>query len=245
MAARLVQVTLVNNSDHPIAWLDDQRPHGFWQEPWYPSNIKNLTKGQSASWRLESGGVATGVEGRAWFKVDIGHGQTEFLDFWWERPYIGKFDRTATCTRHDPRTNDPDHIGPFVVYAKDLGFSGSNDDQSPFEFLLGIPTIPVVGNVPSTIILLNNDTNATQVAWVVEVLNVGESSKLRLQAAVQEQCRASFTPSWTTATCFGIATTVGATAASHGRPTRVRRSATGGSPNRCSRAERSPWHQRD
>ncbi len=185
MAARLVQVTLVNNSDHPIAWLDDQRPHGFWQEPWYPSNIKNLTKGQSASWRLESGGVATGVEGRAWFKVDIGHGQTEFLDFWWERPYIGKFDRTATCTRHDPRTNDPDHIGPFVVYAKDLGFSGSNDDQSPFEFLLGIPTIPVVGNVPSTIILLNNDTNATQVAWVVEVLNVGESSKLRLQAAVQ------------------------------------------------------------
>ena len=30
MPARLVQVTLINNSDFPIIWQDDGRPHGFW-----------------------------------------------------------------------------------------------------------------------------------------------------------------------------------------------------------------------
>lgn len=53
MPARLVQVTIVNRSAFPIIWQDDGREHGFWQEPWYPSNIKALNPGQQASFRLE------------------------------------------------------------------------------------------------------------------------------------------------------------------------------------------------
>ena len=44
MPARLVQVTILNNSRYPIVWQDDD-PSCFWQDPWYQSTIKNLKKG--------------------------------------------------------------------------------------------------------------------------------------------------------------------------------------------------------
>jgi len=93
MPARLVQVTILNNSDYPIVWQDDGRDHGFWQEPWYPSNIKNLKKGEQASFRLESGGIATGVKGWVLFKVDVPAAsnvgaRAEFFRLDFERAYI-------------------------------------------------------------------------------------------------------------------------------------------------------------
>ena len=186
MPARLVEVTLINSSDFPIIWQDDQRPHGFWQEPWYPSNITNLRKGQRASWRLESGGVATGVEGRALFKVDVpfvpNHGvRTEWINFWWERPYIGKFKREVILTLQDPRTSDPPHANPPLVHVKDHGFTNMGHiGSSPFEFLLAIPAAPLTAPL-----FLTNEANAKHVAWLVEVLNVGTSSTLPLQVAAQ------------------------------------------------------------
>ena len=92
MPARLFQVTILNSSDFPVRWVDDGRPHGFWQDPWYPSNIKNLLKGQAATFRLESGGIATGVEGWALFKIDIPSAEvdgprTEFFRLDFKRPY--------------------------------------------------------------------------------------------------------------------------------------------------------------
>ena len=186
MPARLVEVTLINNSDFPIIWQDDGRPHGFWQEPWYPSNIKNLKKGQQGSWRLESGGIATGVEGWALFKVDIPFAsnvgsRTEFFRLWWERPYIGHFAKDIQHTLQDPRTNDPPHSGSALTFVKSHGFTDiANIDSSPFEFILAIPGAPFTAPI-----FLANDANAKHVAWLVEVLNTGTSSALPLQVAAQ------------------------------------------------------------
>ena len=57
MPISLVQVALVNNSSFPIRWIDDGCPQGFWQGPWYPSNLKDLMTGVKGTWRLESGGI--------------------------------------------------------------------------------------------------------------------------------------------------------------------------------------------
>ena len=108
MPARLVQVTIMNSTDYPIIWRDDGRPAGFWQEPWYPSNMKYLKPGEHATFRQESGGVGTGVEGWALFKVEVPFAanvgdRSQFLRLWWIRPYMadpfdgqaGAFDKRA------------------------------------------------------------------------------------------------------------------------------------------------------
>ncbi len=187
MPARLVQVTLINSSDFPIIWQDDGRPHGFWQEPWYPSNIKNLKRGEQGTWRLESGGILTGVEGWALFKVDVPFAsnvgsRTEFFRPWWARPYIGSFIKKVEYWNHDPRTEEQDHPGGGMAYVKDHGFAGMGDLESSglFEFIAFGAFVPLT--VP---IVLNNETHWNHVAWVMEMLNTGTTSTLPLQLEAQ------------------------------------------------------------
>lgn len=176
---------MINNSDFPIIWQDDGRPHGFWQEPWYPSNLKNLKKGEQGTWRLESGGIATGVEGWALFKVDVPFAsnvgsRTEFFRLWWERPFIGHFAKDVQHTLQDPRTNDSPHPGPVLTYVKSHGFGDMGSGSSPFEI------IPMGLFVPLTApIFLANEASGNHVFWVVEVLNTGTTSTLPLQVAEQ------------------------------------------------------------
>jgi hypothetical protein len=184
MPARLVQVTLINNSNFPVVWQDDGRPHGFWQQPWYPSNLKNLKKGEQGSWRLESGGILTGVEGWALFKVDVPFAsnvgnRVEFFRPWWARPYYGSFIKKIEYWLHDPRTQDKDHLGGQLAYINDHGFSSmANINSSPFEF------IPMGLFVPVTVpIVLNNEAHGNHIVWLIELLNSGESSRLALQVA--------------------------------------------------------------
>lgn len=190
MPARLIQVTIINNSDYPVVWVDDGREHGFWQEPWYPSNIKNLKKGEQSSFRLESGGIATGVKGWALFKVDVPFAsnvgvRNEFFRLNFERAYIetvsfkGGEDGGIQYWRQDPRTNDAPHPGPSLAYIRDVGSSDlANMDSSPIEFIAALPGAPL--NAP---IFLGNESFAKHVAWVVEVRNTEGSSTLPLKIA--------------------------------------------------------------
>lgn len=190
MPARLVQVTIVNSSAFPIVWQDDGREHGFWQEPWYPSNIKSLQPGQQASFRLESGGIATGVEGWALFKVDVPSAsnvaaRTEFFRLNFDRPYIateafkGDDPSHIQYFRSDPRTGDPPHDGPIKAGVRSVGTSDiANMDSSPFEFIPAIPFAPL-----NAYWFLQNESIAKHLAWAVEVFTVTETSALPLQAA--------------------------------------------------------------
>jgi Tachylectin len=184
MPARLVQVTIINNSDYPIVWQDDGREHGFWQEPWYPSNIQNLKKGERSSFRLESGGVLTGVKGWALFKIDIPFAsnvgvRTEFFRLDFERAYIEleHFKGHITPSLQDPRTNDAPHTGPKLTYWRNIGSGDlSGFDSSPFEVVVAIPGAPL--NAP---VFLINESMAKHVQWVVEVRNTEPASVLPLQ----------------------------------------------------------------
>ena len=185
MPARLVQVTLINKSDVPIRWMDDGRPHGFWQKPWYPSNIKDLKKGEQGSWRLESGGVLTGVEGWAKFMVDVPFAsnigvQTEFIHLGWERPYLGQFDRKIDHTRSAPPGNDLRNLPPSRIQINDLGFTNLGTDENILSKILTGGAF-----VPATIpIVMANDAALNHVWWVVEVVNGTQSSTLPLRATV-------------------------------------------------------------
>jgi Tachylectin len=183
MAARLVQVTLVNHSSFPIRWLDDHREHGFWQEPWYPSNLKDLEPGQQGTWRLESGGVMTGVEGSAVFTVDIPPKsnvppRTEFIDLSWERPYLEPaFRHDVVVRRLDPPGGDLNLLGPDLVFYREAissTFGGLSD------IFAGMVTIPPVG----PILGMANEKIGTQIAWAVEILDtpaVSPPAALRLE----------------------------------------------------------------
>lgn len=192
MPARLIQVTILNNSDYPIVWLDDGRNDGFWQEPWYPSNIKNLKPGEQASFRLESGGLATGVDGWALFKVDVPFAsnvgvRTEYFRLNFDRAYIEtepfhpeRKERIEYWHR-DPRTNDVPHPGPSLAFVQNMGAGDmTNMDSSPFEF---IPALP--GQILTSPLFLLNETFAKHVAWVVEVHNGARDAKLPLKVATK------------------------------------------------------------
>jgi hypothetical protein len=90
-----------SKSDHLIHWQDDGRPAGFWQDPWWPSKLKTLKKGEQGTFRIESNGIATGVEGWVQFRVELppvaGEGdQTEFFNLDFRRPYIGSFHKSIS-----------------------------------------------------------------------------------------------------------------------------------------------------
>lgn len=197
MPARLVQVTILNNSDYPVVWQDDGRVHGFWQDPWYPSNLKNLKRGEQGTFRLESGGVATGVEGWALFKIDIPFAtnvgvRTEFFRLDFDRAYIEftSFKGGIDYTLKDPRTDDAPHTGPQLANVFSRGSSDiANIDSSPFEFVAGLPL-----GVPGGLFLLPNESIAKHVAWFVEVRNTVEVSTLPLVVAKSDSILYAVTP---------------------------------------------------
>jgi hypothetical protein len=105
MPARLVQVTLRNNTSDPVRWITDGLDHGEWQDPWYPSRHGRIEPGQEGTWRSESAGILTGTEGWAWFAVDAADG-TQFARIKWSRPYVGNFGFELGVTRNDPTVPD-------------------------------------------------------------------------------------------------------------------------------------------
>jgi Tachylectin len=184
MPARLVQVTLINNCDFPIRWLDDGRPHGFWQDPWFPSNLKNLKKGEQGTWRQESGGVMTGVEGWAKFMVDVPlvsniGVQTEFITLGWNRPFSGFFSRNIEHTRSPPPGNDLRNLPPSRIQITDVGFDNLGTDESILsQIALGGAFVPVT--IP---VVMANDMALNHVWWVVKVTNGAQSSTFPLHSA--------------------------------------------------------------
>jgi hypothetical protein len=142
-----------------------------------------LQKNDKHAWRLESGGIMTGVEGELTFKVDIrpdfGASRSEGFRLWFERPYIGHFARSVEYFHHDPTVEEPDHY-PTMAYVQDQGITTiANMNSSPFEFIAAAAFPFGPGNVP---LFLANDANAKHVSWFVEVLNAGESSSFPLVA---------------------------------------------------------------
>jgi tachylectin len=183
--ARLVQVTIINKSDYAIVWQDDGREHGDWQEPWYPSNIKNLQPRENASFRLESDGVMTGVEGWA-LKVDVPFApnvgsRTEFFQLHLKRPYI-MFDAAKISTEHflsDPRTDDEPHTPPALTDVKAIGYFDLGRSGSDFLAFLGSSAFGVaelglgpLGPVIPGLIGMAQEAVGTEIAWVVEVRNL-------------------------------------------------------------------------
>jgi hypothetical protein len=166
MSARLVQVTVLNSSDHPIHWQDDGRSHGEWQDPWWPSKLKTLGKGEQGAFRLESAGIATGVDGWVKFRVDLPHiaggdDRSEFFTLNFSRAYIGSFQKSIS-------EDHQQHDGPTRFWVKDWGFTDiANMSSSPFEFIVGIPRMLVDAPV-----LLQNEAEAKHPAWFVEVQGI-------------------------------------------------------------------------
>ena len=111
MPARLVQVTLHNDTPYPMRWITDHLDHGDWQDPWYPSNLHRLEPGQQGAWRSESAGILTGTKGWALFGAELpeedlsspSFTRTEFVQIKWSRPYVGNFGFEISATRSDPR----------------------------------------------------------------------------------------------------------------------------------------------
>ncbi len=143
MPARLVQVTLQNDSRYPLRWIQDHLDHGEWQQPWYPSNLVQLNPGEQGAFRSESDGLFTGTEGWALFGAEVpeddptspAFSRTEFVRIYWSRPYVGNFGFDLAVTRSDPRNGSgrggsvfTDPRPPHTEIAPvDLGTMGSSE----------------------------------------------------------------------------------------------------------------------
>ncbi len=186
----LIQVTIFNHSDFPIVWLDDGRDHGDWQDPWYPSNIKSLQKGEQASFRIESAGdipilssIGTGAQGWALFKVDVppdpGLGdRTEYFTLSFDRPFIETqtFERGIDYQLNDPRGSGSRHAGLQMAYAVDLGTADMGNEDNVGEILGAIGAdleTAGIGMFVEAPLLLLTDSYAKHVLWVVDVRNAG------------------------------------------------------------------------
>ena len=194
MPARMVQVTIYNNSDYPIVW-QRRRDHGFWQDPWWPSNIKDLKKGEQASFRLEFGGIATGVEGWILFKIDVpldsGWGpKAEFFRLSFSRPFFETSPFHGTCEKYlkDRRSSDSDHPGPALAYVVDHGFGDmetGDHGASPLEVAGAVGFslyLPGIGMAVEAVPELLNKSFPKRVWWLVQIRNTeGTSSRLPLQ----------------------------------------------------------------
>jgi len=107
MPARLVQVTIRNNTSFPLRWISDSDSYTTWQDPWFPSKLNGLAPGKQASFRSESDGIFTGTHGEAVFEVGrIPNAQiagpADELTITWNLPYIdldGRPDCSATIVR--------------------------------------------------------------------------------------------------------------------------------------------------
>lgn len=82
MAARSVDVELVNDTDRTLTYTDDRLDHGRWagQPP------KTMAPYSKAKWRSESHGFMTGTEGWVTYSVER---STVPLRLYWDDPYWG------------------------------------------------------------------------------------------------------------------------------------------------------------
>jgi hypothetical protein len=180
----LVEVTIVNKSDFPIRWLDDGRPDGDWQDPWFPSNLKDLAPGQQGTFRQESEGA--GVTGWVKFMIDIppslGETQTEYLKLDWNRPYLSvggtAFTKDLYLTLKDPDSTDLPHPGEPRTTTQQAGPVNLENENSAIIADLLDSGLPFTGPAGG---LFNEQWK--HVGWGVAVLNAAASETLPLTAS--------------------------------------------------------------
>ena len=92
MSARSVKATLVNTTNQLLTLQSTQIDHGEWgKQP--PATIQPNGQGD---WEAHSHGFATGVEGTVAYH--IGQGQNQSVSAYFDNPYIGSNEFTATVT---------------------------------------------------------------------------------------------------------------------------------------------------
>jgi hypothetical protein len=181
MPARLVQVNLINNSKLNMRWFDDGRNSGDWQEPWLPSNIKNLAPGQQAAWRLESDAFLRGADGWVKFAIDVPHApeQTEYLLLWWDRPFVGKFTKGYEQTPPVPFGNDSRNQLPSKILVIDHEYHSLGTDENILSQFSESNVLVPFTNAG----VLAQDETANHVLWTVEVRPGAEVSTLPLRVS--------------------------------------------------------------
>lgn len=109
MAARSVQVTFVNKSDHALVLSSTDRSHGIWTtDP--PARIE---AGATVVWASESSGVATGTEAEATYNIETALGETGgSVHLHWDNPFVG--------------SNSYDESLPFGYKSSRSGGDGDN-----------------------------------------------------------------------------------------------------------------------
>lgn len=176
MPDRLLQVTLINNSSFPVVWIDDGKKWGEWQDPWYPSKLQTLAPGKQGTFRMESDGLWAGVEGWAYFRVDVPYAanvgdRTEFFTLSWDRPYWGSLHPSIEQTR--PNSTQPHH-----VLVRDRAIRPLESGDPVVDVVLGL-YVPL-SLVPTFL----SDAAHNHVWWQVEVIDSAAVSTLQpLQAS--------------------------------------------------------------
>jgi hypothetical protein len=86
MASRTVRCIFKNLTGSTLSLVSENLEHGIYTDPWTPpASIGPKGVGE---WRTESDGFMTGTEGRCRYSISVGMG-TEFVDLWWDNPFIG------------------------------------------------------------------------------------------------------------------------------------------------------------
>jgi hypothetical protein len=96
MAARSVQINVFNNTDFSLTKITEHLCRATGGDPvWTPGGWEppdTIAGRTSASWRSESAGVLTGVEGWVKYKVPTGDLATDHIDeqgyIHWDNPYV-------------------------------------------------------------------------------------------------------------------------------------------------------------
>jgi hypothetical protein len=109
MAARSVQITFVNNSDHALVLSSTDRSHGIWTtDP--PARIE---AGTTVVWASESSGIATGTEAEANYNIETAPEETGgSVHLHWDNPFVG--------------SNSYDESVPFGYKSSRSGGDGDN-----------------------------------------------------------------------------------------------------------------------
>src|SRR5262245_41748213 len=90
MPARTVRCLFSNQTEFPIVYESDDLSHGEYTGSWLPP--QQVKPGEIGEWRSESDGIMTGTEGPAKSIINVPDsmvGHKEFIDIWWDNPYVG------------------------------------------------------------------------------------------------------------------------------------------------------------
>ncbi|MGK9147739.1 hypothetical protein KXS11_08955 [Plantibacter flavus] len=162
MPARLVQITIRNNTSFPLRWITDSDDTTTWQDPWFPSKLNGLRPGQQAAFRSESPdfGVFVGTEGSAVFEVgrpvsEQFPGPPDRLEVRWELPYIG----VPHCWPEIKRGGN-DTVSALAKVVGILNMEGTSRQEFGWEALT------VLGNLP---LAWASEISPNAVEFIVEV----------------------------------------------------------------------------